>query len=142
MFISRSAKVAAAAATLALTLPVAAHAATTVGSVAGSAVQNTAVCPDEAGCTLLGDNATVASAGVVTGWHIKSGSVGGEVRLRVLRPAGGGKYTGAGTGAPWKITRDDPYVNDFPERLPVKAATCSRSTTRPTRCSSRPIRAP
>jgi Domain of unknown function DUF11 len=121
MFISRSAKVATAVAALALTLPVAANAATTVGSVSGSAVQNTSVCPDEAGCTLLGDNATVASAGVVTGWHIKSGSIGGEVRLRVLRPAGGGKYTGAGTGAPWKITRDDPYVNDFPDRLPVKA---------------------
>ena len=121
MFISRSAKVATAVAALALTLPVAAQAATTVGSVAGNAVQNTAICPDEQSCTLLGDNATIAADGVVTGWHLKSGSVGGEVRLRVLRPAGGGAYTGAGTGAPWRITRDDPYVNDFPDRLPVKA---------------------
>jgi hypothetical protein len=121
MLISRSARVAIAAAALALTLPAAASAKTTTGSVAGAATQNTAVCPDQASCTLLGDNARIAADGVVTGWHLKSGSIGGEVRLRVLRPAGAGKYTGAGTSEPQKVTRDDPYVNDYPTRLPVKA---------------------
>lgn len=106
---------------LALALPVAAHAATSVGSTAAPATQNTTVCPNGAACVLVGDNLVAPVSGVITGWHLKSGSVGGQVTLRVLHPAGGGRYTGAGTGEQQTITRGDPYVNDFPERLPVHA---------------------
>jgi hypothetical protein len=117
---SRASRLALAAAALALTLPAAAHGAGTFGSVAGTGEENSQVCPDGTPCTLLGDT-VVGADGVITGWHLKSGSLGNEVRLRLLRPAGGGKYTGAGTGAPQRITRDNPYVNDYPERVPVKA---------------------
>jgi Domain of unknown function DUF11 len=116
----RRSRIGLAAAALALTLPAAAHAATTVGSVAGTAEENSQLCPDETLCTVLGDT-VIGANGVITGWHLKSGSVGNEVRLRVLRPAGGGKFTGAGTGAPQRITREDPFVNDYPERVPVDA---------------------
>src|SRR4051812_19328669 len=120
MPISRAPCLAVATAALTLFVPAAAHAVTTVGSVAGTGEENSQVCPDETPCTLLGDT-VVGANGVITGWHLKSGSLGNEVRLRVMRPAGGGKYTGAGTGAPQRITRDNPYVNDYPENLPVKA---------------------
>jgi hypothetical protein len=111
----------AAAGLVAALAPAAAPAATTIGSTAAVATQNTTRCADGSACLLLTDDAVVAASGVITGWHLRSASVGGSVRLRVLRPAGGGRFTGAGTGAPQTITRGDPYVNDYPERLPVRA---------------------
>src|SRR5437588_4872158 len=39
--------------------------------------------------------------GVITGWHVRGSTAGaGDARLRVLRPAGGGQFTGAGTSTP------------------------------------------
>jgi len=55
--------------------------------------------------------------GTIVKWRVASGS-GGAVRLRVLRPAGGGKFTGAGTSA---LEMSDDSVDTFTTSLPIKA---------------------
>jgi hypothetical protein len=72
----------------------------TVGSPLTASTPGTLVCGSPLGCTLangtLGEaGATVASpvSGTVVRWRI-AGNVSGNVQLRVVRPAGGGQYTG------------------------------------------------
>jgi hypothetical protein len=57
--------------------------------------------------------------GTIVTWRIASGSAGSPVRLRVLRPAGGGKFTGVGTSAVAETTGSPP--DTFATSLPVKA---------------------
>jgi hypothetical protein len=57
--------------------------------------------------------------GTIVTWRIASGSMGNEVRLRVLRPAGGGKFTGVGTSAA-AMTSGAP-LDTFATSLPIKA---------------------
>ena len=52
-------------------------------------------------------------------WRIASGSGGSPVRLRVLRPAGAGKFTGVGTSALETTTGAPP--DTFTTSLPIKA---------------------
>jgi hypothetical protein len=81
-----------------------AQAATTLGSTAGDPNDNLT-----GGCLASGSNCTyfttggtpslvVPSAGVIVAWRVNAGSapVGNLTSLRVVRPAGGGTYTGAG----------------------------------------------
>jgi hypothetical protein len=56
--------------------------------------------------------------GTVRSFSVNSGSSGNQVELRVLRPAGGGKFTGAGTSPPEKLP-GGPAT--FTVSLPVKA---------------------
>jgi hypothetical protein len=49
-----------------------------------------------AGSTAAG-GLTSPISGVVVRWRVKSGSAGNPVSLRILRPAGGASFTGAGT---------------------------------------------
>jgi len=93
--------------TLALA-PAAARADTvTLGSTAGT--PNQTLCGGSVECTYVPFlNASVPSLwvpydGTITSFAINSGSTGGTVTLRVLRPAAGGRYTGAGTSAPVTI---------------------------------------
>lgn len=56
--------------------------------------------------------------GTVTSFSVNSGSSSGSVELRVLRPAGGGKYTGAGTSPPEPLNGTTSTYN---VSLPVRA---------------------
>jgi hypothetical protein len=57
--------------------------------------------------------------GTIVTWRIASGSASSKVRLRVLRPAGGGKFTGVGTSAAEETTGSPP--DTFTTSLPIKA---------------------
>jgi hypothetical protein len=64
-----------------------------------------------------GAHVTSPVAGTITSWRAVTGGVG-EYALRVLRPAGGGTYTGAGTSAAFVSTAGD---HSFPANLPIQA---------------------
>lgn len=95
----------------------------TLGSTSGTPAGNIG-CGTAAGCTYLPtlDGSTpamqVTSGGTVTSFSINAGSAGGTVRLRVLRPASGGKFTGAGTSPTETLNVG---MNTFAISLPVQA---------------------
>jgi hypothetical protein len=112
-------------------LPAAAPAAVTIGSnLAGTGADNLgAYCPSGGVCTgtnlSLPPGSTAANGlvspinGVVVRWRVKSGSSGNPVTLRVLRPAGGATFTGAGTSTPAATASG--ISGFFPTRLPIRA---------------------
>jgi PASTA domain len=79
----------------------------TLGSTAGTPSQT--VCAGTVECTYLPFNNVYSPSlvvpfdGTITSFAINSGSTGGTVSLRILRPAAGGRFTGAGTSAPVTI---------------------------------------
>jgi hypothetical protein len=101
---------------------------TTLGDTNGT--PNTNLCPTATtpgatpGCTFVPFSSVgspelqVPFDGTVTGFSITAGSAGGTVRLRVLRPAGGGQYTAVVSSAPATLALDG---NTFTTSLPVKA---------------------
>ena len=70
--------------------------------------------------TALAPGETLASPsdGTVVRWRIV-GATGGPFSLRVLTPAGGTTYTGAGTGPPQTPTTSE--TQTFPASLPIRA---------------------
>jgi hypothetical protein len=107
----------------ALALAPAAHADTvTLGSTAGT--PNQTLCGGGLECTYVPFlNASVPALwvpfdGTITSFAINSGSTGGTVTLRVLRPAAGGRYTGSGTSAAVTIAGG---VQNAAASLPVRA---------------------
>jgi hypothetical protein len=91
----------------------------TLGSTTG--MPNANICVAGIRCTYLpisNPKLRVPFSGTVTSFRIRAGSSEGTVRLRVLRPAGGGKFTGAGTSGPKKLTGG---VDSFKVSLKVKA---------------------
>jgi hypothetical protein len=92
----------------------------TIGSsLAGAATTN--ICSGGIACTYLqtsGGTPVAVSpvAGNVVRWRLKAGSLGGEVKLRVLRPAGTG-FTGVGTSTAVTVTSD---LNTFATNLPIQ----------------------
>jgi hypothetical protein len=97
----------------------------TLGSTTGS--PNANICFAMITCTYV-PFSTVANPelvvpfdGTVTSFSVKSMNTSGSVELRVLRPAAGGQYTGAGTSAAEPLTVASPGVNTFSVSLPVKA---------------------
>jgi PASTA domain len=106
----------------ALALAPAAEAETvTLGSTAGT--PNQTLCGGGTECTYLPFNNAYSPSlvvpydGTITSFAINSGSAGGTVTLRVLRPATGGRFTGAGTSAPATIAIGEQSV---PTNLPVR----------------------
>lgn len=102
----------------------AAHAATTVGSDLSRAATAT-VCAPASNCTYFtGDattgapTATAPSGGVVVRWRVKSGSSSSAVKLRILRPAGGGRYGSVAAADPQPIVAG---TSTFATRLPISA---------------------
>jgi hypothetical protein len=101
---------------------------TTLGDTTGT--PNTNLCPTgttpgaTAPCTFMPFSSVgnaelqVPFDGTVTGFSITAGSAGGTVRLRVLRPAGGGQYTAVVSSAPATLALNG---NTFTTSLPVKA---------------------
>lgn len=94
----------------------------TLGSTSGTPSAN--ICSAMVRCTYLpfagvsNPALQVPFDGTATSFSVNSGSAGAIVELRVLRPAGGGQFTGAGTGAPETLNAG---VNTFAVSLPVKA---------------------
>jgi hypothetical protein len=123
--------IAAAAAAAALLSAAPAQGATTIGSSLSARANLAIACgvPGEPNsiCTVaqteLGDRPVTAPIdGVIVRWRLRSASAG-LVRLRVLRPAGSGKFEGAGTSEP--LTMSSPgaagqdRVYSGTTRLPV-----------------------
>jgi hypothetical protein len=94
----------------------------TLGSTTGTPSAN--VCSGGINCTYVpfsgaADPAlAVPSDGTVSSFAVNSGSATGSVELRVLAPAGNGRYTGAGTSAPQALAGG---VQSFSVSLPVTA---------------------
>lgn len=93
----------------------------TLGSTAGTPSQT--LCSAGFECTYLPFNNVYSPSlvvpfdGTVTSFEINSGSTGGTVSLRILRPASGGRFTGAGTSAPVTIAGG---VQNATTSLPVR----------------------
>jgi hypothetical protein len=91
----------------------------TLGSTSG--MPNANICVSQIRCTYLPisqPKLRVPFSGTVTRFRVKAGNSGGAVRLRVLRPAGGGKFTGVGTSGRKTLKLG---VNTFQVSLKVKA---------------------
>src|SRR5512147_2328219 len=102
-----------------------AQASVTVGSPLTGPFFSTVTCGNAAGCTWAntalaepGANVTSPLSGAVVRWRI-AGNYGGTFKLRILRPAGGGQYTGAGTTSPQTVTGTT--TQTFTANLPVQA---------------------
>lgn len=95
---------------------------TTLGSTTGTPSMN--ICAAGLNCTYVPFSSAgnpglqVSLNGTVTSFSVNSGSATGAVELRVLRPAGNGQYTGAGTSPPQNLTGGP---QTFTVSLPVKA---------------------
>jgi hypothetical protein len=86
---------------LALAVPGTASAATTIGSSMPAFTGDTLVCDDADGCTLVptsiaGKPVVMPFDGVLMSWAAQVPSGESWIRLRVLRPAGGGTFKGVG----------------------------------------------
>ena len=94
----------------------------TLGSTTGNPTAN--ICVAGINCTYAPFSGVAAPAlqvpfdGTVTSFSVNSGSAGNHVELRVLRPAGGGRFTGAGTSAAEALAAGS---TTFTVSLPVKA---------------------
>jgi hypothetical protein len=119
----RNIAIAAALSTVGLALPGAAGAKTvTVGSTQGMPSMN--ICVADIDCTYISlhngrSRQRVPHTGTIKSWSLNAASVGGKVRLRVLRPIGHqGKYKLIRESA--LRTVSDAGVNTFPSSLRVK----------------------
>ena len=94
----------------------------TLGNVTGTPTTNISTCFST--CTFLpfssisNPELQVPFDGTVTSFSVNAGSSGGTASLRVLRPAPGGQFTGAGTGPQETLALD---INTFAVNIPVKA---------------------
>ncbi len=96
----------------------------TVGSPMTMPANGTAVCG--AACTWAntalgesGANVTSPISGTIVRWRLAGGSTGGPFELRVIRPAGGGLYTGFGTSSPAQPVGSGDQ--NFTTNLPIQA---------------------
>jgi hypothetical protein len=58
--------------------------------------------------------------GMVTSWRFKSVTAGGSIALRILRPAGGDSFTGAGTSAPMTPNGTALTQGPFATSIPIQ----------------------
>lgn len=108
---------------LAATAPARGETATVGSTLATAGSMN--LCASGFECVVFTTNngAAVAVApfdGVVTTWRVRAGSATSPVKLRVLRPAGGGSFTAAGTSAT-EMTTAGTQPDEFAASLPVQA---------------------
>jgi hypothetical protein len=97
----------------------------TVGSPLTGPFFSTLTCGNSNGCTYAntsvpepGASTTSPISGTVVRWRM-AGNYGGTFKLRVLRPAGGGQYTGAGSSEPIQATGTTERA--FAANLPIQA---------------------
>lgn len=94
----------------------------TLGSTTGTPNDN--ICGAMTNCTYVpfasvnAPSLVVPFDGNVTSFSINSGSTGGTVKLRVMRPAGGGQFTGVGTSS-GEVTQNS-GINAYNVSLPVR----------------------
>jgi hypothetical protein len=118
-------------AAVALLAPATSFGAVTIGSTlfATATLTNFGSCSGGTACTYAQvaplPSADTASGGltspidgVITRWVIRTGSTGGVVKLRVLRPSGAGAFTAVATGP--AQTMNFTGQNMFPVSLPIK----------------------
>ena len=107
---------------LSITAAAAANQTVTLGSTSGAPSAN--ICVASINCTYVpftgvsNPGLQVPFDATLTSFSVNAGSAGGIVKLRVLRPAAPGQYTGAGTSPPKTLSTG---VNTFAVSLPVKA---------------------
>lgn len=103
----------------------AAPAGATTVTIGPATIANTGMGLGMGGSTLVQDSApgglvTAPFDGTITTWRIRGGAPGASsFRLRVLRPAGGGQFTGEGTSA--DATDADDHGEAIATSLPVQA---------------------
>jgi hypothetical protein len=90
-------------------------------------LQNHPTC-DGQGCTFIqwtanGADSSYASPvnGTIVAWRISSGSAGNPVKLRVLRPAGSGKYSSVGSSSTQTTSGSTSSPDQFTANIPIKA---------------------
>jgi hypothetical protein len=96
-------------------------------TLATSDLQNHPTC-GSAGCTYIQWSGSAADAtyaspvdGTIVAWRITSGSAGNKVTLRILRPAGGGKFSAVASSDTETTTGSTTAPDQFSTNLPVKA---------------------
>jgi hypothetical protein len=106
---------------LALAPPAGADTVTLGSTVATGPLTN--LCSGGVECTYLPFNnvyspgLVVPFDGTITSFSVNSGSGAGTVKLRVMRPASGGRFTGAGTSTPAPLSIGVPtYTTSLPVR--------------------------
>jgi len=68
-----------------------------------------------------GEELTAPADGTITSWSVRSGDMGAEYELRIVRPSAGGKFTAVGTSAPQPVPDStDTARGPFAVGLPVK----------------------
>ena len=90
-------------------------------------LQNHPTCISQ-GCTFIqwsgaGADSSYASTvnGTIVAWRIASGSAGNKVKLRVLRPAGGGRYSAVASSPTETTSGGSSSPDQFDANIPVKA---------------------
>jgi hypothetical protein len=116
----RSVALAFATAALLLLLPSTSGAAVTIGADVNAASGQPFFCSEP--CTTFQNvhptrPYSAPADGIVVRWRVRDGA--GTLRLRIIRSAGGGMYTGAGTSAPGAVPPG--AVTTFDTRLPIAA---------------------
>ena len=90
-------------------------------------LQNHPTCIGQS-CTFVQWSGTAADSsyaspvnGTIVAWRIASGSAGNPVKLRVLRPAGGGKYSAVASSATETTSGSAANPDQFSARIPIRA---------------------
>ena len=104
--------------------PASAAAVTTIGSSLSAAANSGSACNTQP-CTFVSftipGRATASPIdGVVTRWRIRGPAGSGQLALRVIRPAGGNTFVGAGTSATVAVPVV-PELQEFTTQLPIRA---------------------
>jgi hypothetical protein len=94
---------------------------TNVGNANGNPTMN--ICLFQFDCTYINYKSgkttdVVRHTGTITSWSLNAGSQGGTVRLRVLRPVAGGKFTAIRSSALRTVSTTG--LNTFPAHLGVR----------------------
>ncbi|MFL5831141.1 MAG: hypothetical protein ACJ76X_14605 [Solirubrobacteraceae bacterium] len=93
-----------------------------VGNSNGNATMN--ICVFQQDCTYINykngkPTDVVHHTGTLTNWSLSAGSVGGQVKLRVLRPVSGGKFKAVHSSAVQTVTQIG--LNTYSAHIRVKA---------------------
>ncbi len=99
----------------------------TLATSSSTTLQNHPTCIGQS-CTFVQWSGTAADSsyaspvnGTIVAWRIASGSAGNPVKLRVLRPAGGGKYSAVASSATETTSGSAANPDQFSARIPIRA---------------------
>jgi hypothetical protein len=99
----------------------------TLATTSITTLQNHPTCGNQ-GCTYIQWSGSAADSayaspvnGTIVAWRIASGSAGNKVKLRVLRPAGGGKFSAVASSATETTSGNASASDQFAANIPLKA---------------------